>query len=201
MDYLLATLLSYLLLYKYVAVSAVAFLAGLILPLPSNALLLATGAFASQGYISATAVFFFALVSSVLGDSLGYALTRFWGMRVITETRLKRFPAVARIEQFIRRHARPTILITRFFGTPGVIVNFLCGLLNVSFRRFVLYDIIGNALDVACFILIGYGLGVYTENYSDIAQLIGWIILVAVLIFLIFELFLNKNTHTKLRRQ
>ncbi len=81
MDYLLAALLSYLLLYKYVAVSVVSFLAGLILPLPSNALLLAAGAFASQGYISATAVFFFALVSNVLGDSLGYALTRF-GERV-----------------------------------------------------------------------------------------------------------------------
>ncbi len=201
MDYLLATLLSYLLLYKYVAVSVVSFLAGLILPLPSNALLLAAGAFASQGYISATAVFFFALVSNVLGDSLSYALTRFWGTRIITETRLKRFSAVVRIEQFVRQHARPTILLTRFFGTPGVVANFLCGLLGVPFRRFVVYDIIGNALDIVCFILVGYGLGVYTENYSDIAQLVGWIILIAVLIFLVFKLFLNKNTYAKLRRR
>jgi len=197
MDYLLATLLSYLLIYKYAAIAVAVFLAGLLLPLPSNTLLLASGAFASQGYLSVTAVFFVALVSNVLGDSLGYALTRFWGTRFITVERLKRYSALSRIEEFVREHARMTIMVTRFLGTPGVVVNFLCGLSKLPYRSFVLYDAIGNALDTALFLFAGYALGIYAEQFSDIAVLIGWIIFVAILIFLAVKLFLRKNKHVQ----
>ncbi|MBU6427278.1 DedA family protein [Patescibacteria group bacterium] len=193
MDYLLSSLLSYLLLYKYLAVSVIVFFSGLLLPLPSNTLLFAAGAFASQGYLSFVAVFMSALISNVIGDSLGYALTRFWGTRFITEERLNRFKPVAKVEQFVRKHAGLAIFITRFLGTPGVIVNFLCGLIGVSFRRFVLYDIVGNMLDIGGFLVIGYVVGVYSENFSDIAQLVGWIVLILILIFMIARLFLKGN--------
>ena len=193
----MATLLSYLLLYKYVAIVVVIFLSGLILPLPSNTLLLAAGSFASQHYLHIELLFFTALCANVLGDSVGYALTRFWGTRIITDAYLKRFSAFVRIEQFIRQHARLTIVITRFLGIPGVVVNFMSGLLKIPFRRFVVYDLIGNALDIALFLFIGFVLGVYTENISDMTQLIGWLVVVVLLIFLIVKFFLRKNTpHT-----
>ena len=193
MDYLLTSLLSYLLVYQYAAISIVVFLSGLLLPLPSNTLLLAAGAFASQGYMNASAIFLVALISNVLGDSLGYSLTRFWGTRVITRARLDRFAAIAKTERFVNEHVRLAILATRFIGTPGVVVNFLCGLSGVPYRRFVLYDVIGNALDTALFIAIGYVLGVYSENYANISTLIGGIILVAALIYLVVKLFLKKS--------
>ena len=197
MDVLLATLLSYLLLYKYVAIVVVIFLSGLILPLQSNTLLLAAGAFASQNYLNIELLFFTALCANVLGDSVGYALTRFWGTRIITNAYLKRFSAFMRIEQFIYEHTRLTILITRFLGIPGVVVNFMSGLLKIPFRRFVLYDVIGNALDIALFLFIGFVLGVYTENISDMTQLIGWLVVVVLLIFLVVKFFFKKNTsHT-----
>lgn len=193
MDYLLTTLLSYLLLYKYVAIAVIVFLAGLILPLPSNTLLLAAGAFASQGYMDTAGIFWVALVSNVIGDSAGYALTRFWGTRFITREHINRFKFVGKTEEFVRAHVRATILLTRFLGTPGSIVNFLCGLSGVRYRRFVLYDAIGNALDTGFFVIAGYYLGTFSENFSDIAQLAGWIVLVIVLIFLIVRLFIKKN--------
>ena len=194
MDYLLTTLLSYVLLYKYAAIFAIVFLSGLLLPLPSNTLLLAAGTFASQGYLNVSIAFIVALVSNVLGDSLGYALTRFWGTRIITQARLNRFSSIAKIERFVRNHSRMTIVITRFLGTPAVVVNFLCGLIGVPFKRFVLFDVIGNALDTGLFLFLGYGLGAYAENYSDIAELAGWIVLVIILIFLIIRLSSNKKT-------
>jgi len=193
MDYLLTIFLSYLLLYKYAAIFILVFLSGLLLPIPSNTILLAAGAFASQGYMDTAAVFLSALVANVLGDSIGYSLTRFWGHRIITEARMKRFSAVAMIESFVRRHYGLTIFVTRFMGTPAVVVNFLSGLIRVPFRSFVFYDMLGNALDTACFIWIGYYLGVYTENYSDILSLLGWIFFVAALIFLAAVFLRNRK--------
>ena len=194
MDYLLTSLLSYVLLYKYFAIGGVVFLSGLLLPLPSNTLLMAAGAFASQGYLNVYAAFAVALVSNVLGDSLGYALTRIWGTRYITRARLDHFSAVTRIEKFVRENVRLTILVTRFLGAPGVIVNFLCGLSGVPYRRFVLYDMIGNALDTACFLFAGYALGIYAEQFSDIAQIIGWMIFVIILIVLALRFFFKKSS-------
>jgi membrane-associated protein len=182
-------------LYKYVAVAIIVFVSGLLLPLPSNTLLLASGAFASQGYMNVSVLFFVALISNVLGDSCGYALTRFWGTRIITEKRMQRYSAVAKVERFVRDHARPTILVTRFLGTPGVIVNFFCGLNGVTYRRFVLYDIIGNTLDIGGFLFLGYTLGIYSDNYSNIATLVGWIVFILALIFIIVRFFLKRRKH------
>jgi membrane protein DedA with SNARE-associated domain len=193
MELLLTTLLSYLLLYKYVAVFVIVFLSGLLLPFPANTLMLAAGAFASQGYLSGSLALGVAVVANVLGDSLGYSLTRLWGTRLITEAHLKRFKTVDRVEKFVRQNTRLTIFVTRFFGSAGVAVNFLAGLSGVAYRRFVTYDILGNFVDLGCFVVAGYFLGVYSDNYSDIALLTGWIIFIAIAIFLIFRLFWRKS--------
>ena len=49
MSSILSPLLSFLLLYKYVGLLVFTFADAVILPLPGNTILLATGAFASQG--------------------------------------------------------------------------------------------------------------------------------------------------------
>ena len=193
MDYILTTLLSYLLLYKYAAIFVVVLVSGFLLPLPSNTLLMAAGAFASQGYMSAAWVFIVALVSNVLGDCAGYAVTRIWGTRFVSRERLARFKWFTKIEDFVRTYSRLTILVTRFLGTPGSLVNFLCGLIPTPFGRFVLYDTIGNALDTALFLAAGYMLGTFSESFSDIATLVGWIVVILVVIFLIVKLFIRKK--------
>jgi membrane-associated protein len=196
MDHILAALLSFLLLYKYVAIVVIVFLAGLVLPLPSNTILLAAGAFVSQGYMNGIAVFFSALVANIIGDSLGYSLTRFWGTRIVNMKKLEHSKVFGKVNRFFRSHRGLTIFVTRFLGTPAVIVNFLAGLDRIPFRSFVGYDIVGNALDTACFLTIGYVLGSYSDNYSDIAELIAAIVLVAGLIFLIFKVFLKKTSNS-----
>jgi membrane protein DedA with SNARE-associated domain len=193
MSNLFTILLSFVLLYKYVALFIIVFLSGLILPLPSNTLILALGAFASQGYMNVTLIFIVSLASNVLGDCVGYALTRSLKMRNLIENRLKHFSTTARLKEFIEQYAGWTILITRFLGTLGVVVNFLAGLLDIPFQYFLLYDTIGNALTIACFVFVGYGLGVYTEAYSDITKLLGWIILIIILIFMLIKMFLHKK--------
>ena len=57
MDYILTTLLSYLLLYKYAAIFVVVLVSGFLLPLPSNTLLMAAGAFASSSGCSCGVAF------------------------------------------------------------------------------------------------------------------------------------------------
>ena len=52
MTLFLSSFLSFILLYKYWAILAITFVASFILPLPMNAIIVAMGAFSSQGYLS-----------------------------------------------------------------------------------------------------------------------------------------------------
>ncbi len=197
MDYILSTLLSYLLIYKYFAVFVLIFVSGLLLPIPTNTLLLASGAFASQGFMDPIAVFFTGLVANVMGDSVGYALTRIWGTKIITKERIRRYKVTAWVETFVSKHTRLTIAATRFLGTPAVVVNFLCGLISTPYSRFLLYDAIGNTLDISFFIFAGYVLGYYSENFSDIAQLGGWIVFVLFLLAILAKFVWSKRKEHK----
>jgi membrane-associated protein len=189
MDYFLSWLLSSLLLYKYFALFGIVFSAALIVPWPENTLLLATGAFASQGYFSLTAAFLVCLVANVIGDSIGYFLTFHWGNRVIKEHHLKKYVYIDRLNGYVKAHAGLTILLTRFVGTVGPLVNYLSGLIGVSFSKFLIFDIIGNTLDFALFLGAGYLLGNVWQNFSGITDTIGWILLVVIAINVAIHVF------------
>jgi membrane protein DedA with SNARE-associated domain len=77
MSQILESLLSYILLYKYVALALLVFANAIVIPLPINTLLLATGAFASQGYLNLGLALVLSIVANILGDCIDYTLARF----------------------------------------------------------------------------------------------------------------------------
>ncbi len=193
MTYFLGTLLSYILLYKYVAIFAIIFTGAIIVPWPENTLLLASGAFTSQGYMSFWAAFATALVANILGDLVGYMLTAVWGYRVIKESHIRKYRTVEKLDAYLREHAGITILLTRFVGTLGPIVNFLSGLAGVSVRKFLAFDIAGNALSIGIFLIAGYILGSVWQNFSSIADTLGWIVTAVAVLGLVVRLFWSKK--------
>ena len=87
---MLASLLSFLLLYKYLALFLCVFSVAVIIPLPINALLLATGAFANFGYFNLAASIAVALSANVLGDMIDFILARRFGPRVFEKFKIQK---------------------------------------------------------------------------------------------------------------
>ena len=79
MELILSTFLTFLLLYKYIGLFVISFLAALLLPLPSSSILAAAGAFAAQGYFSISYVLIVAFLGNILGDAAGYFLAQKMG--------------------------------------------------------------------------------------------------------------------------
>lgn len=209
MTSLIGILLSWLLLYKYLLLFGIFFLSALALPLPGNTLLLASGAFASQGYMNFWLAFSATLLANVLGDVAGYLLTVHYGERVIDKMRLKRSYLRA-MENFVARHPRSTIVISRFGGTLDPVVNVLSGLGDVSFRTFIAFDVIGNFCSLLIVITAGYYLGDNWQSFSGIFSTIGWFLftlLAAFGVLVIFrrqiglsEMRFMKHLKTRIRR-
>ena len=187
MDSILGALLSYVLLYRYVALFAIVFSAGIIVPFPVNTIMIALGAFSSQGVFNFWFSLAVAVGANVLGDLVGYGITKRYGHNAIKKYYEKKSSYFARMEHYIEAHAGLTIFVTRFIGIFGVVVNFLAGLMDIPLRKFLFWDFAGNAFELFCMTAFGYLLGSYWENFSDIAGIVGGIIFVAFLIFLVIK--------------
>ena len=189
MDSLLAPLLSYLLLYKYVALFVVVYFSALIVPLPSNAMLLAVGAFASRGYFSFWASLAVAVIANTLGDLSDYALARKFGTAVTHFLRLDRLAFFRELEKELRTDAAVTVFTTRFAGVLSTPASFLAGLAKVPFLTFLWCDILGNAIEPFAALSLGYLAGDYWSSFSGPLSIFAAIVAVLVILFVLSRIY------------
>ena len=105
MNEILARLLSYVLLYKYVAVGLIVYVSAVIVPLPTNAMLLAVGAFASQGYFNYWILAPLAVIANTLGDLTDYGIARYYGEWIARALRLHKIKFYYQLKEELRTDA------------------------------------------------------------------------------------------------
>ena len=177
MNGFLAVLLSFLLLYKYWALFIVIFSAAVIVPFPSNSVLLAAGAFASQGYFSFSISLAVAVAANTLGDCVDYFLARRYGARALRILHIRIPTYIERLERSVRRYPGPVIFLTRFVGTIEEITSFLSGFIGIGFGTFLLYDLLGNLASIGAVIYAGYFLGINWQDFSGLFTIAGLLLL------------------------
>lgn len=197
MNSILVTSLSFLLLYKYVAFVVIVFLGAFLLPLPDNLILLATGAFASQGYFNLYIVIAVAIATAITSDMAGYFLTRTFGMKMFNFFHIKE-SHIKTIHRYVNDYTAVTIFVTRIAGPFGPAVNFIAGLIEVSWQEFLLYDSLGNIVDIVVYMVAGYLLGNYWLVYSD---QIGWIVAILGLVMLVASVIYKSVKNKKQDRK
>ncbi len=197
MTTLVGPILSYILLYKYPVLFVVQFLSALIVPFPANTTLAAVGAFAGEGYMSLTLSFFISLAGCVAGDVAGYLIARLLQKRVTRWIKSERWAGyLKRLDKAMRRYAGLTVFITRL--TPGleILVNFMAGLAEVPFGRFLFWDTLGNTLNAVLYMGAGYLIGADWQDIIGIFGLAGGILLVLVLIaatIVVYRIVIKKD--------
>ena len=189
-------LLSSLLLYKYWALFLIFFFAALVLPVPTSSVLLATGAFASQGYFN----FFISLGvivgSNMLGDFAGYLIARRYGRKAFDVMHVRVPTWIERLERFLNGHPGPAIFLTRFAGTTDVLANLLCGFGGISLATFLLYDTIGNIVSDGYLLYAGYFLGIHWQDFSGLFNITDYIIL-GVIVAVVLSVFVWRKRARK----
>jgi len=189
MDALLSPILSYVLLYKYFAIFFVVYTGAVIVPWPANAMLLAVGAFAGQGYISFWLSLVVAVVANTLGDLTDYGLSRKFGERFIHKFRIDKVRFFIRLKEELITDAAVTVFMTRFAGSLSSIANFLAGLVEVPFMTFLWFDILGNIVEPFAALTLGYAVGNYWSDFSNILSLGAAIVAAAVLLFVLARIY------------
>ncbi len=197
MTLFLSSFLSFILLYKYWGLFLIAFSSAFILPIPENTVLVACGAFASQGYMNVYIVILITIIGTVLADCFGFFLTYRYGNIVIDKLIPKWDKKIFDIEKHLRNYAFGTIFLTKIAGPFAPYVNFLSGLIGVPFHKFLFADILGNAVGDVFFVLAGYILGNYWQLFIDDTWLASAVVFVIFIIYIIYKTMQRKKIGLK----
>lgn len=167
MEVILSSLLSFLLLYKYIGLFVVSFLAAFLLPIPSSSILAAAGAFSAQGYFDIKTVLIVAFIGNFLGDLAGYFIARFYGLKFLQKIGFRKIIDLRiykSIAFYIGEFSYSIIFFSRFLTSVGPLVNILSGLVKIKYRVFFFVEILGEIAYVSLYGLVGYFLGSEWEN-------------------------------------
>lgn len=162
-DFLLTQIIN----YGAPFLGAIVFIGALGVPFPGTLIVIAAGAFAKQGILTWYATGLVALTCVVLGDSLSYAMGYF-----AREPVLRRFRSSERwsqAESTFSNWGGMSVFWTRFLITGiAVPVNLIAGTSAFRFRRFFLYDLIGETIWIFGYGGLGYLFGTQWEVVSDV---------------------------------
>ncbi len=167
-------------------------------PLPGTLLLLAAGALVNVGTLDPAAVLVPALLGVMLGDSGSYLLGRF-GVSLAPGRASDGWTGSSwrKAREAFERRGGPAILLTRFLLTPLALpTNLIAGGSGYPFRRFLAFDLAGEAVWVGLFVGLGYLFADNWETLSGVANEVSWSLFgVAALALAVYVAFVRLPGH------
>lgn len=149
--------------------------------LPGDSLLFAAGTIAAlpgnplNPYLLVVLV----LLAAFTGDNTNYLIGSFLGHKVYEKNyKLIKREYLDKTHQFYERHGGKTLVIARFMPIIRTFAPFVAGVGEMTYRRFLMFCIIGNILWVNAFIFAGYLFGnipFIKKNFSLVVFLIIFI--------------------------
>ncbi|TXI83652.1 MAG: DedA family protein [Crocinitomicaceae bacterium] len=151
--------------------------------LPGDSLLFAAGTFCAgvtnEAGQSANLNLFLVLglliVAAILGDGLNYLLGKKVGLRMLQmKLRGKQLVNQKYIDQthaFYEKHGPKTIIIARFVPIVRTFAPFVAGIGEMSYSKFIRFNVIGGVVWVLALTLAGYffgGLDFVKENFETV---------------------------------
>jgi membrane protein DedA with SNARE-associated domain len=156
------------------------------LPLPSAPLLLACGALAKDGRLSAHWVVLTGMAACLIADNVWFMLGRRRGARVlrfICRVALEPDSCVRQTETVYQKYGSRSILVAKFVPGLNAVSAPLAAISGLSFGRFVLFDTFGALIWIGSFTGLGYIFSDQLDKVGDYAARMGsWVAVLAVLL-------------------
>jgi len=150
--------------------------------LPGDTLLFAAGFFAAQGKLEIVMTLAALTVAAILGNMVGYEIGKRSGNKLFTkeDSILLHKDNLKKAQDFFSRHGGKTIILARFIPLVRTLSPPLAGMGDMSYKRFMLYNIIGAVLWVPSVTFIGYWAGKVLGHYINIDHYILPVALLAI---------------------
>ena len=150
--------------------------------LPGDSLLFAAGALAGAGMLNLGLIIIILFAAALIGDNSNYFIGSFIGHKIIAAKRtLIKKEYLERTHAFYEKHGGKAIIIARFVPIIRTFAPFVAGLGTMTYRKFILFCIVGNALWITGFSTLGYAFGNYPAVKHNFTLVIFGIIALSLL--------------------
>lgn len=123
------------------------------------------------------------LIAAILGDSLNYTIGRRAGNRLFSNPNSKIFRQdhLLKTQAFYLKHGGKTIIIGRFLPIIRTFAPFVAGIAEMSYPRFILFNIVGAMAWILSLTYLGYWVG----NIEWVKKYLNILVIAIVLISLL----------------
>ena len=150
--------------------------------LPGDSLLFAAGAFASAGALDPWVLFALLTVAAIVGDSVNYWIGARVGPKVFTEGHRFLNPKhLQRTHEFYERHGGKAIILARFVPIVRTFAPFVAGIGQMTYAKFLMYNVVGGVAWVGLFVSLGYFFGSLPAVEENFTLVIYAIVVISVL--------------------
>ena len=171
----------------YLAVLCVVGVESLGIPLPGEIVLVSATLMATRPELAISAIWVAtaALVGAVVGDSIGFAVGRRYGIGLL-EAAGRRFPKhfgpshLALAERAFARWGVLTVIVGRFIAILRIFAGPLAGALRMPYRKFMPANVVGGVLWTFGTTAAVYALGIAAETWLKRFSWAGLIVAVIV---------------------
>jgi membrane-associated protein len=136
--------------------------------LPGDSLLFIAGTLVQQGIFHINIVVFVVclFVAAVAGNSTGYFLGKKFGRKLFNRpnSRFFRQEYLLEAEKFYEKNGSKAIVIAMFIPIVRAFAPVVAGIAHMPFRKFAFFNIVGAAIWVSSFTLLGYFAGDVIER-------------------------------------
>lgn len=129
--------------------------------LPGDSLLLTAGLFAYKGLLNIWVLLPMLFVAAVLGDNVGYWFGRKTGPPLFQreESLLFRPKNLLTAKKFYDKHGGKTIVLARFMPFIRTFAPIVAGAVEMDYKRFMMFNLIGGLVWAVGVTVAGYFLG------------------------------------------
>ena len=128
--------------------------------LPGDSLLFAAGSFSALGVLSPWVLAILMSFAAILGDTLNYWIGHYIGPKAFSgNVRFLKKEYLDRTHEFYEKHGGKTIILARFVPIVRTFAPFVAGVGAMTYKKFIVYNIVGGILWVNIFVWLGYFFG------------------------------------------
>jgi len=154
---------------------------------PGETVILLGGVLAWYGRVSLPSVLVAAALGAIVGDSIGYAVGRRWGKRIL-EGRIGRIVGErrwVRARRHLNRKGFLTIVIARFPPVARTLVPILAGTARMPYGRFLAGNALGGIAWASAVAIGGYLAGDAWHRIEHVQHIVGVAFIVALALALV----------------
>jgi membrane protein DedA with SNARE-associated domain len=149
--------------------------------LPGETAVLLGGVLAHEHRVSLPVMATVAVVSAILGDSVGYEVGRYFGTRLLASRIFaNRQPALERGQQALRANGGRAVFLARFTAFLRAVMPGLAGTARMPYRRFLAFNAAGGLVWALGFTLLGYFAG---ASYHKVEKFAGRASIAVLVVF------------------